>query len=190
MTTATVAVDQGGRTCAQSTVRLSSPDSDLIRHQSDMPDVGPPAAATPSTHGSGWWEIRVVGGVDLADGDAVGPPVLDVWTRFPDAPDDELVARALLAFSTDGFMIGTALRPHAGFGQAGAHREFATTVLSHTLRFHDHVVPGGWLLLHHEADVAGRGRIAGHARVFSEDGRQVASFSQEAMVRAFPPTAG
>lgn len=186
MTTVTVAVRQDGRTCAHSTVRLSAPDPDLIRHQPPMPEVGGPAGATPSTHGSGWWEIRTAGGVDLADAAAVGPPTLDVWCRMPGAPDDPLVAQALAAFCTDGFMIGTALRPHVGFGQAGAHREFATTVLSHTLRFHDTVPSGQWLLLHHEADIAGRGRIAGHANIFTEAGDCVASFSQESMVRAFP----
>lgn len=186
MTTVNVAVGQGERTCVQSIVRLSAPDPDLIRHQPPRPDVGDPADATASSHGAGWWEIRFVDGVDLADATAVGPPTLDVWTRFPGAPSSDLISRALLAFATDGFMIGTALRPHEGFGQAGAHREFATTVLSHTIRFHDTVSASQWHLIRHDAAVAGRGRIAGHAQVFAEDGRFVASFSQESLVRAFP----
>ena len=48
------------------------------------------------------------------DPDAVGPAELDVWTRFVGAPDDPVIDQALLAFATDGFLIGTAMRPHAG----------------------------------------------------------------------------
>ena len=90
--------------------------------------------------GEGDWEIRVVGGVDISDPEAVGPAELDVWTRFVGAPDDPAVSQALLAFATDGFLIGTAMRPHPGVGQAQAHRTLSTGVISHTLTFHEPVV--------------------------------------------------
>ena len=111
---ASVTVSQGERLCTRSLVLLHAPDPDLIRHQDAVPDVPSAAGSTPSTHGAGFWEIRTVGGVDIADPDAVGPAHLDVWTRFPDAPDDPTINQALLAFATDGFLIGTAMRPHAG----------------------------------------------------------------------------
>ena len=43
-----------------------------------------------------------------------------------------------------------------------------------------------WLLLHHESPSAGRGRSFGRADVFAEDGRLVASYSQENMIRNIP----
>ena len=183
---ATVTISQGERLCTRSLVLLHAPDPDLIRHQDAAPEVPSAAESTPSAHGAGFWEVRTVGGVDIADPDAVGPPRLDVWTRFPDAPDDPNLNQALLAFATDGFLIGTAMRPHAGVGQALAHRSISTSVITHTLTFHGPVDASGWLLLDQESPVAGAGRSYGRAHVFTEDGRLVASFVQDNMVRAFP----
>ena len=192
---ATVSVTQGERLCTRSLVLLHAPDPDLIRHQDAAPDVGSAADATPSSHGAGFWEIRTVGGVDIADPDAVGPAQLDVWTRFPDAPDDPTLNQALLAFATDGFLIGTAMRPHAGVGQSLAHRSISTSVITHTLAFHGAVDAAAWLLLDQESPVARAGRSYGRADVFTEDGDLVASFAQENMIRAFaadqaPPAGG
>ena len=136
--------------------------------------------------GEGDWEIRVVGGVDISDPDAVGPAELDVWTRFVGAPDDPAISQALLAFATDGFLIGTAMRPHPGVGQAQAHRTLSTGVISHTLTFHEPVSAGEWMLLSHRSPYAGRGRSYGRADVFQGDGRLVASFVQDAMIRPMP----
>ena len=191
---ASVTVRQADRVCTRSIVLLSAPDPDLIRHQAPMPDVGDPLDAVASAHGSGFWEVRTVGGVDIADPEAVGPAELDVWTRFPDAPADPLTNQALLAFATDGFLIGTAMRPHAGVGQSMAHLSISTSVISHTLTFHEPVVASDWLLLSHESPAAGRGRSYGRAHVFGADGTLVASFVQENMIRDFPegraPAAG
>ena len=52
-----------------------------------------------------------MGDVDLSDPELVGPPELDAWVRFVDAPDDPATDQALVAYSTDGFLIGTAMRP-------------------------------------------------------------------------------
>lgn len=191
---ATVTIRQGDRLCTRSLVLLSAAEPDLIRHQADMPDVGGPADAAPTGGESGFWEIRVVGGVDIADPAAVGPASLDVWVRFPGATGGDAVGRALLAYSSDGFLIGTAMRPHPGIGQSMAHVDFSTSVLTQTLSFHEPVVPGDWYLLAQESPYAGRGRSYGRANVFSEDGRLVASFMQDNMIRSFPqgqqPAAG
>lgn len=182
---ASVSVTQGDRLCSRSLVLLHAPDPDLIIHQTDRPAAMSPEDAVPSAHGPGYWEIRTVDGVDLGDPDAVGPAELDVWTRFAGAPDDPTINQALLAFASDGFLIGTAMRPHAGIGQSMAHRSIDTNVITHTLTFHAPVAAGGWMLLRHESSVAGRGRSYGRAHVYSEDGALVASFVQENMIRAF-----
>jgi acyl-CoA thioesterase II len=191
---ATVTVAQGDRLCARSLALLSAPEPDLIRHQPDPPDVGAPEDATPSAHGGGWWEIRTVGGVDISDPDAVGPAELFVWTRFPGAPSDAATGRALLSYASDGFLIGTAMRPHKGVGQALAHVSISTSVITHTLTFHEPFDAGQWLLIAHESPYAGRGRAYGRANVFTDDGRLVASFVQDSMIRDFPagqaPAAG
>ena len=183
---ATVSFSQGGRLCCRSLVLLSAGEPDLIRHQPVRPDVGRPAAAPVSGHGGDWWEIRTVGGADISDPDAIGPAELAVWMRFPGAPDDVRTSQALLSYASDGFLIGTAMRPHAGVGQALSHVTISTTVLTHTLTFHEPFYAGDWLLVAHEAPYAGRGRSYGRAHVFTEDGRLVASFVQDNMIRDFP----
>ena len=114
---ASVTARQGERLCTRSLVLLHAPDPDLIRHQPEAPARGSPEDAVASEHSTGFWEVRTVGGVDIADPDAGrARPRLDVWTRFPGAPPDPARNQALLAFATDGFLIGTAMRPHPGWG--------------------------------------------------------------------------
>ena len=62
----------------------------------------------------------------------------------------------------------------------------STTVLAQTLTFHEPFHAGDWLLLDQRSTAAGRGRTHGLAEVFTQDGRLVASFTQENMVRAMP----
>ena len=182
---AAVTARQGDRLCTRSLVLLHAPDPDLIHHQPAAPAVGKPEDAVASEHSTGFWEVRTVGGVDIADPDATGPAVLDVWTRFPGAPAEPALNQALLAFATDGFLIGTAMRPHPGVGQALAHRTISTSVITHTLTFHAPVDAGAWMLLSHESPSAGQGRSYGRAHVYNGSGELVASYVQENMIRAF-----
>lgn len=179
----TVTISQGDRLCARSLVLLTADEPDFIRHADPVPATPGPDGAAPGGDGEGAWQIRMAGGVDVDDPDAVGPPDLDVWSRFAGAPDDPAVDQALLAFATDGFLIATAMRPHPGVGQAQAHVTVATGVVSHTLTFHEPARAGQWLLLSHHSPYAGRGRCYGTANVFRADGALVASFAQDGMIR-------
>jgi len=181
----TVTVRQGDRICARSLVLLHTPDPDLIRHADTPPKVAAPDEM-PERGQAPWWEMRYDESVDIMDPAAVGPPTLDVWTRFPGAPDDPAISQALLAYASDGFLIATAMRPHEGVGQSLAHRTVSTTVLTQTISFHEPFAASDWLLLAHEAPFAGRGRSYGRANVFTTDGAMVASYVQDNMVRAYP----
>jgi acyl-CoA thioesterase len=187
-----VTVHQGDRVCAQGLIlrRLDNPD--LIRHQPDMPDVAGPEDSPDTGQGGLLFpgsDLRVVGGVNTWDPDApVAPPELFAWVRLSTGSDDPAMAQAMLAYGTDGFLIGTAMLPHAGVGQNMAHRNIATGVVSHTLTFHEPVPAGVWLLLAHESPYAGRGASYGRAHVFTRDGALVASFVQENMIRDTGPT--
>jgi acyl-CoA thioesterase II len=183
----TVTISQGDRLCARSSVLLSADEPDFIRHADPAPAPPGPEGCRPGGDGSGDWEVRIAGDVDISDPEAVGPPDLDVWTRFTGAPDDPAVDQALLAFATDGFLIATAMRPHHGVGQAQAHVSVSTGVVSHTLTFHEPAPVGEWLLLSHHSPYAGRGRSYGTADVFRSDGALVASFVQDAMIRPIDP---
>ncbi len=182
LASAAVTISQQGRLCTRSLVLLSGDEPDLIRHADPSPAVPLPAeeaSGSPARE----WAVQVVGDVDINDPDAVGPPELDVWTRFPGAPEGPGINQALLSFATDGFLIGTAMRPHKGVGQAQAHRTISTGVLTHTLTFHEPFSAGEWLLLSHRSPYAGHGRSYGSAGIYRSDGQLVASFVQDNMIR-------
>jgi acyl-CoA thioesterase II len=188
---ATITVVQGDRQCARGLAMLQSEDPDVIAHQPEMPVVGSPedGRSGEDSPASGLvapgTELRVVGGVDTWDPDApTGPAELAVWIKLPTPPEVVPgIGEALLAYATDGFLIGTAMRPHAGIGQAMAHRSLDTGVLTHTLTFHRPIPVAEWLLVAHEGAYAGRGRAYGRAHVFDRDGTLVASFVQESLIR-------
>lgn len=180
-----VSIVQGDRQCCRSLVLLDAPDDDLVRHGAPMPEGTEPPTEAPEA----WWQIATVDDVELTD-PGVGPPELGVWTRFPGAPQDETTAQAMLAFASDGFLIGTAMRPHEGLDQSKAHVTVATTVLTHTLSFHDPFSAADWLLMSQESTYAGRGRAHGRAVVHTAAGQHVASFSQDSLLRNMPPRKG
>ena len=182
---ATVTISQGDRLCTRALVLLTADEPDFIHHADPAPAIGAPPEP-PASGGPDEWQVQIVGDVDISDPDLVGPPELDVWTRFPGAPDDVLTAQAVLAFASDGFLIGTAMRPHAGVGQSQAHRTLATGVVSHTLTFHEPFPADDWLLLAHRSPHAGHGRSYGRADVFTPAGALVASYVQDAMLRPMP----
>lgn len=175
----TVTTSQDGQVCTSALVLLSAEEPDFIRHADEASGFPPMPASAIGAHE---WEF-VLGG-EINDPEAVGPADLDVWTRFPGAKPDPVTDQALLAFATDFFLIGTAMRPHAGVGQSQAHVSVTTGVVSHTLTFHEPFEARAWTLLRHHSSYAGRGRSHGRADAFSGDGRLVASFVQDSLIRA------
>jgi acyl-CoA thioesterase-2 len=183
----TVTFVQDDRLCARALVLLDVEEPDLVRHQMPMPDLPAPDATAAVEHPLAAPETIIVGGVDVSDPALTGPAALQLWVRFRGAPaDDGTLARALLAYATDGWLIATAMRPHQGIGQSMAHREISTGVVSHSLSFHGELDPNEWLLIDHQSSFAGGGRSFGSANVFTEAGDLVASFTQEALLRYFP----
>jgi len=188
---ANVTAWQGDRLCARALVLLDAPDPDLIRHAAPAPGVAGPeesvdSGASPLVFPGA--ELRIVGGVDTwSSGAPVGPAELFAWVRYAGAPADVATNQAILAWGTDGFLIGTAMRPHAGIGQAEAHKSLSTGVVGHTLTFHEPFTARDWLLIAHESPHAGAGRSYGRAQVFTRAGQLVASFVQDNMIRAAVP---
>jgi acyl-CoA thioesterase II len=183
----TVTFTQHGQLCARSLVLLDTPEPDLVRHQIDMPDVAPPDAARAQPHWMAAPETIVVDDVDINDPHLTGPATLQLWVRFPDAPSgDGAMARALLSHATDGWLIGTAMRPHPRLGQSMAHREVSTGVIAHDVTFHEEFDASDWLLIDLSAQAAGGGHTYGRGHVFTAKGTLVASFVQQALLRRFP----
>ena len=188
MATVGVAVTQGDRHVCRATVLLDSDEADVMRHEAPFPDTGGPQVATPvpelAESGS---ELRLAGGVELAAVAPAGPPELFAWVRWPSAPAGDLARnQALAAWYTDSLIIGAAMRPHEGIGMGMAHKSLSTGVVTHTLTFHEAFDAADWHLVSNESSYAGGGRVYGTGRIHTVDGRLVASFVQDAFVRAFP----
>jgi acyl-CoA thioesterase len=191
-TTLSVRAAQAGRTCAAGTLLLDVGAPDVIRHAEPMPDVAGPYESEPFDMSVTGRDLRVVDGAYTGDPDApVGPPVLDAWVRFRDVPDDPALHAGLLAQFTGHLSIAAALRPHAGIGQDHAHVTLSTAVNAISLSLHSEARVDRWLLYHHRSTFAGDGMTHAECRVHEEGGALVASFTIDAMVRAFDdPTRG
>ena len=185
----TVTFAQAGKVMSRGLLLWSTDEPDLIRHTEwvTMPDVaGPDDPRSRGEHlvfpGA---ECRVVDGVNVWDPDEpVRAPTLNVWTRF-DADLPIVAAQAVLSWATDGWLIGASMLPHPGVDQSQAHRTISTGVLAHTLNFHNRFRADEWLLLANESVWAGRGRTHGRCNIWTQDGRLVATYTQDNLVRGF-----
>jgi acyl-CoA thioesterase-2 len=186
---AVVSVIQGQRRCASVTVLMDRVHPDVISHRADMPPVGPPAESIVSIMPMEGRELRFDGVHDPNDPDEVGPPLLDAWLRYSTVPSAPALAKALIAHFTGHLSISTTMRPHPGVGTSMAHDDLSTGVMAISITFHEPVAWDGWLLYHHESTHVGGGMSFVRGQVFTEDGRLLASFSQDGMIRAFAPSA-
>ncbi len=188
--TGQIHIRQDDSLCCAGIALLDATAPDLVRSAAPMPQVTPPDGlrpmAIPGTELLGR-DIRVVDDAYDPDPDRIGPPELFVWTQFRDAPDSDHLHAALLTQSTAHWTVAAALRPHAGFGEAMAHRSISTGITMATITFHDDADVSQWLLYATRITYAGRGHAQSEGQVFTEDGRLVASYRVHAMLRAFRP---
>lgn len=183
-------VMQAGKLCSVATVLLDAGAGDTIRGAVAAPDVPPPEACPQLDMGVTGRELRTVDDAYRRQLE-VGPPEIFTWVRFRDAPAHDPLHAALLAQSTTHWTIAAAMRPHEAISEAEAHVTLSTGILATTIAFHDEVDVTEWLLYANPAIYAGRGLCQGEGRVFTQDGRLVASYTVQAMVREFrtPPGA-
>jgi uncharacterized protein (DUF427 family)/acyl-CoA thioesterase len=179
---------QGGKLCSAGILLLDAGAEGTIRGAAPAPDVPPPEACPHLDMGVTGRELRTVDDAYRRQLE-VGPPEIHTWARFRDAPPHDYLHAALLAQSTTHWTIAAAMRPHEGVSEAEAHVTLSTGILAATIAFHDEVDVSDWLLYANHAIYAGRGLVQGEGRVFARDGRLVASYAIQAMVREFrtPP---
>jgi acyl-CoA thioesterase II len=180
---------QAGKLCSVGILLLDAGAPDAIRGAVPMPDVPPPEACPHLDMGVTGRELRTVDDAYRRQLE-VGPAEIFTWARFRDAPAHACLHAALLAQSTTHWTIAAAMRPHEGVSEAQAHVTLSTGILATTIAFHDEVDVTEWLLYANPALYAGRGQVQGEGRVFTRDGRLVASYTVQAMVRAFQTAPG
>ncbi|MCM8730207.1 acyl-CoA thioesterase [Hephaestia sp. GCM10023244] len=109
------------------------------------------------------------------------PPAQYSWFRLA-APiaDDMTMHRAVLAYASDMSLLGTAMLPH---GVNWTTPNMQTASLDHALWFHESFRADEWLLYACDSPWAGHARGFNRGKIYTEDGRLVASAAQEGLTR-------
>src|SRR5690606_35145860 len=109
------------------------------------------------------------------------PPTRSFWLKATGTlPEDPALHRYLLAYASDFAFLTTAMLPH---GVSWLSRGMQVASLDHSMWFHEDVRVDEWLLHVVDSPKAHGGRGLVRGRVFTEDGRLVASTAQEGLIR-------
>ena len=104
-----------------------------------------------------------------------------VWIKaLGDLPDDPVLHRAALAYASDYTILEAIYRRH---GIAWSHPGLKSASLDHAMWFHRDGRADQWLLYVQESPSAQGGRGLSLGRIFTRDGRLLATVAQEGMVR-------
>jgi acyl-CoA thioesterase-2 len=125
-------------------------------------------------------ELRPVESIDFFQPE-VREPRRHVWFRAGYAlPDDPVLHRCLLAYTSDFALLATALLPH---GVTYFHPEMQVASLDHAMWFHRDFRVDDWLLYAMDSPSASGALGFTRGTVFDRQGRQVASVAQEGLIR-------
>jgi acyl-CoA thioesterase len=187
--TISIEAEQEGKSTASALVLMDKGSPDKIRDQIAMPSLTGPEASPFHDYGMTGRDVRFVNGDYSPEPNRIGPPEIHAWVRHRETPAERYLEQALLAQFTGHMTIAAALLPHPGLGEAQAHVSLSTGVLAITIALHEEPDLTRWLLYSNPSIYAGRGLAQGEGHIFAEDGRLVASYTVQAMIRDFvdPP---
>jgi len=112
-------------------------------------------------------------------------PKAHTWFRCLAAlPDDPRIHRAVLAYASDMTLLGTSTLPHDISWSKG---NLMGASLDHAIWFHDDFRADEWLLYACDSPWAGRARGFNRGRIYTREGRLVASVAQEGLIRPIFP---
>lgn len=108
-------------------------------------------------------------------------PVWHCWFKaLSPLPDDPAIHRAVLSYASDMALLGTSMLPHGvGWHTPGMQ----TASLDHAVWLHEAFRADEWLLYTTDSPWAGHARGFNRGRIFTRDGRLVASTAQEGLIR-------
>jgi acyl-CoA thioesterase-2 len=132
-------------------------------------------------------DVRYVGESGWArPGSRPSDPHQRVWMRFDGKlPDDPLLHACALTYASDLTLLDSVLSAH---GEVWGPGGFAGASLDHALWLHRPFRADDWFLYDCWSPSASGGRGLATGRMFTEDGRHVASAVQEGLLRAVGPT--
>ncbi|MDX1343152.1 MAG: acyl-CoA thioesterase II [Reinekea sp.] len=104
-----------------------------------------------------------------------------MWIRSTSRlPDNPLIHQSMLAYTTDYGFLETALMPH---GISIAHPGLTIASLDHAIWFHRSFRLDDWLLYVADSPTTGGARGFVRGQIFDQQGRLVASTTQEGLIR-------
>lgn len=95
-------------------------------------------------------------------------------------PDDPFLHQCILAFASDFALMGTAMLPH---GVSFMQNNMQAASIDHAMWFHRDFRVDEWLLYEMEGPNASASRGMNFGRIFTQDGRLVATTAQEGLMR-------
>jgi acyl-CoA thioesterase-2 len=103
------------------------------------------------------------------------------WFRaIAPLPDDPALHRAIISYASDMALLGTAMLPHAVNWLTG---NLQTASLDHAVWLHEAARADEWLLYTTDSPWAGHARGFNRGKIYTRDGRLVASTTQEGLIR-------
>lgn len=109
------------------------------------------------------------------------PPYKQSWFRTQGhLPDDPVLHRCLLTYASDFAFLGTSLNPH---GVTFMDKKLQVASLDHSIWFHREFRMDEWLLYDKDSPSASGGRGFNRGNFFNQQGKLVASTTQEALIR-------
>ncbi len=125
-------------------------------------------------------DLRPTDGTDFWTSEARDPEHL-VWIRADGKlPDDPALHQCVVAYASDMTLIDTAARPHSPIFKK---QRVQVASLDHAMWFHRPFRADEWLLYAQESPNMAGARGFSTARLFTRDGRLVASVAQEGLMR-------
>ncbi len=169
-----------------------------LTHQVDMPDVPAPEDLTPEEElraaeakehpelFKDWTfkempiDFRPIYPLSLAN-PKPQPPRNWAWMKVKGAlPDDPRLHQCALAYLSDWSLLDTAFFPH---GVSFLQDNLQTASLDHAMWFHRPFRADEWLLYVQDSPSSGGSRGINRGLIYSQDGRLVASATQEGLMR-------
>ena len=192
---------QHGRPILNLAASFQSPEEGL-EHQFDMPEVPGPDGIKDLTEvakdmleyipskmrrfltDKRPFEFRHVEPVDFEVPQKL-PPKKHIWIRAVDVlPDNPVLHQNLLTYVSDYELLGTATLPH---GLSFTRGSVIMASLDHALWFHGEVKMDEWLLYAMDSPNSSAARGLARGQFFTQDGRLVASTTQEGLMRVVDP---
>jgi len=192
---------QHGRPILNLAASFQDPEEGLV-HQATMPDVPGPEGLKDFTDvakdmlqyipsvmrrfmtDKRPFEFRHVEPVNFETPEKLAPKK-HVWIRAVDTlPDNPVLHQNLLTYVSDYELLGTAMLPH---GLSFTRGSVIMASLDHALWFHGEVKMDEWLLYAMDSPNSSGARGLTRGQLFTQDGRLVASTSQEGLMRVIDP---